>query len=76
MIKGTVDAYVHKTIIKKWDICAPNALIDGVGGKLTTLQGRSVTYSYMDNAVNENGVLAAATYSQHADLLAKLRSRL
>ena len=76
MIKGNADAYIHKTLIKKWDICAPNALADSVGGKLTTLDGHTISYSYLDPAVNEGGVLAATTYIQHRDMLAKLKARL
>ena len=59
-MKGTQDAYVHVTLIKKWDICAGDALLRALGGRLTTLTGDDVDYSGGENAEekNEGGVLA------------------
>ncbi len=37
------DAYVHVTLIKKWDICAGNAILNALGGKLTDLAGKTVS---------------------------------
>jgi 3'-phosphoadenosine 5'-phosphosulfate (PAPS) 3'-phosphatase len=34
------DAYVHVTLIKKWDICPGDALLAAMGGKFTTLSGQ------------------------------------
>lgn len=74
VIEGTADAYVHNTLIKKWDICAPNALIDAVDGKFSALDGYSISYSADAGDVrNEAGVLAAMSYSQHHQFFAKLR---
>ena len=39
------DAYVHVTKIKKWDICAGDAILRALGGKLTDLDGKEVDYS-------------------------------
>ena len=38
------DAYVHVTKIKKWDICAGDAILRALGGKLTDLDGKEVDY--------------------------------
>ncbi|KAI1288453.1 Inositol monophosphatase 3 [Halotydeus destructor] len=73
VLAGKADAYVHKTLIKKWDICAPNALVDSVGGKMTDLVGHRVTYSYMEEAENPNGVLATSALMKHRELLSKLK---
>jgi 3'-phosphoadenosine 5'-phosphosulfate (PAPS) 3'-phosphatase len=39
VVKGNADAYLHTTKIKKWDLCAANAILSSVDGKMTTLSG-------------------------------------
>ncbi len=39
------DAYVHVTLIKKWDICAGDAILRALGGQLTDLSGKTVYFS-------------------------------
>ena len=59
VVKGQQDAYVHVTLIKKWDICAGDAILRSVGGKLTTLAGEDVDYGGRPaHEKNEGGVLA------------------
>ena len=41
------DAYVHVTKIKKWDICAGDAILRALGGKLTDLDGKEVDYRHV-----------------------------
>jgi len=56
---GRQDAYVHTTLIKKWDICAGTALLRSLGGKMTTLDGSEIDYSGTPAKVkNEGGILA------------------
>eukprot|EP00095_Tigriopus_kingsejongensis_P000748 maker-scaffold273_size229271-snap-gene-1.26 protein:Tk00748 transcript:maker-scaffold273_size229271-snap-gene-1.26-mRNA-1 annotation:"inositol monophosphatase 3" len=65
VIKGNQDVYVHVTLIKKWDICAGNAILNALGGKLTTLTGDKIDYSGRPaHEKNEGGVLA--TMHDHA----------
>ena len=53
------DAYVHVTLIKKWDICAGDAILRANGGRLTDLAGKDVDYSSSPlEPKNEGGVLA------------------
>uniref|UniRef100_T1JL84 Putative inositol monophosphatase 3 n=1 Tax=Strigamia maritima TaxID=126957 RepID=T1JL84_STRMM len=59
VINGNVDAYVHITEIKKWDLCAANALLSCLGGKMTTLNGRNIDYGSQTNLVNQGGLLGA-----------------
>jgi len=36
---GNVDAYVYPTMgLKYWDMCAPEALMKGMGGKITNFK--------------------------------------
>ncbi|KAK3591164.1 hypothetical protein CHS0354_029013 [Potamilus streckersoni] len=57
VITGNSDAYVHITLIKKWDICAGNAIISSLDGKMTTLKGEPIDYSFDSNPKNEDGLL-------------------
>lgn len=58
MANGSVDAYIHITNIKKWDICAGNAILNELGGKMTSKDGALIDYSDVKNAVNEKGLIA------------------
>ncbi|PSN33073.1 putative inositol monophosphatase 3 [Blattella germanica] len=69
---GNVDAYVHITHIKKWDICAGDAIIQALGGKMTTLSNSKIDYSSSENYRNEKGLLA--TMEKHDWYLQKLNS--
>ncbi|XP_062844075.1 inositol monophosphatase 3 [Trichomycterus rosablanca] len=63
------DMYVHVTFIKKWDICAGNAILNAVGGQMTTLKGEEIDYSGSEK--NPGGVLATASLD-HAAVVRKL----
>lgn len=71
VIKGNQDAYIHSTLIKKWDICAGNAILSALDGKMTTLDGRHIDYSRGDQPKNEGGLLA--TLYKHDLFLEKLQ---
>merc|ERR1711997_129270 len=70
--KGAQDAYVHVTLIKKWDICPGDALLAALGGKMTDLSGQEIDYSGRPAYVKaEGGVLA--TLHDHDAFLDKLK---
>ena len=69
VIKGAVNAYTHVTLIKKWDICAGNAILNAVGGKMTTLDGDYIDYSPYQNVKNERGLLATVNTKLHYNYL-------
>lgn len=75
--KNEVDAYLHYTAIKKWDICAGNALLKQMGGKMTDLLGNGIDYFYPDSKQTgvklKTGLLA--TLRDHDYILKKLRKR-
>jgi inositol monophosphatase 3 len=70
VVNRHVDAYLHMTEIKKWDICAGNAIINALGGKMTTLSNEVLDYS-SEYTVNTKGVLA--TMGKHELYLEKLK---
>ncbi|KAJ0178069.1 hypothetical protein K1T71_005892 [Dendrolimus kikuchii] len=45
VVNGTYDVYLHTTAIKKWDLCAGDAIIKTVNGKMTTAKGNTIDYS-------------------------------
>ena len=61
---------MHVTRIKKWDICAGNAIIMSVKGRMTTLENRNIDYS-MGDPVNDYGLLA--TRSNHEEFVKILK---
>lgn len=71
VIKGNAHAYIHVTLIKKWDICAGNAILNALNGKLTTLSGEAINYSGYLPPANEKGLLA--TLYQHSEFLEKFK---
>ena len=51
---------MHSTLIKRWDICAPDAILRNLGGKLTRLDGEKVDYTDMNTKANVvDGILAS-----------------
>jgi inositol monophosphatase 3 len=69
---GHVDAYLHTTEIKKWDVCAGNAIINALGGKMTTLSNEVLDYS-SESTVNKKGILATMEKQKHELYLEKLK---
>lgn len=59
VVKGKADLYLHTTRIKKWDTCAGNAVLNAVGGKMTTIKGEELDYSFSGGPQNEDGLVAA-----------------
>jgi 3'-phosphoadenosine 5'-phosphosulfate (PAPS) 3'-phosphatase len=60
LINNKADLYLHTSKIYKWDICAPNAILNNYGGKLTKRDGRPVDYSdTRKEALSVDGIIAA-----------------
>lgn len=52
------DFYPHAAPgCKEWDLCAPHALIEAAGGKMTDCWGQPITYNHADIRVH-NGLVA------------------
>lgn len=72
VVNGNATAYLHSTAIKKWDICAGNAILNSLDGKLTDLENADLDYGPEAKVLNSRGVLAAFR-NHHADLIEKIR---
>ena len=70
LFQDRADSYVHVTLIKKWDICAGDALLRTLGGKMTTLDNEEIEYGDGNKPKNEGGLLAAL--HNHAEFQDKL----
>lgn len=71
LVEGHADAYLHSSAIKKWDVCAGNALLASLGGHMTALDGTALSYSLEATQVHLGGLLAAL--SNHGRMLDSVR---
>ncbi|KAF1525264.1 3'(2'),5'-bisphosphate nucleotidase 1, partial [Eudyptes sclateri] len=59
LIEGKASAYVFASPgCKKWDTCAPEAILHAVGGKITDIHGNAFQYNKEVKHMNSAGVLA------------------
>lgn len=59
LVEGKATAYVFASPgCKKWDTCAPEAILQAVGGKLTDMHGNAYCYNADVKHMNSAGVLA------------------
>lgn len=59
LVEGKASAYVFASPgCKKWDTCAPEAILHAVGGKLTDMHGNPYRYDANVKHMNSAGVLA------------------
>lgn len=73
LAEGKAHAYVFASKgCKKWDTCAPQAVLEAVGGKLTDIFGNEYSYNENVEHPNKGGVFATAKSVDHDYLLAKI----
>ncbi|CAN8008911.1 unnamed protein product [Ixodes pacificus] len=66
LIEGKAHAYVFPSKgCKKWDTCAPEAILHATGGLLTDVHGNRLKYHKDVEHVNAGGVLATSLKEQH-----------
>jgi 3'-phosphoadenosine 5'-phosphosulfate (PAPS) 3'-phosphatase len=70
---GNADVYFHTTSIKKWDICAGDALISAIGGIMTTRKGKNIDYKLFTEPHITDGLITAKTATLHKKILNKLK---
>uniref|UniRef100_A0A915JAN8 3'(2'),5'-bisphosphate nucleotidase 1 n=1 Tax=Romanomermis culicivorax TaxID=13658 RepID=A0A915JAN8_ROMCU len=66
LMEGKAHAYVFASKgCKKWDTCAPEAVLSTLGGTLTDLHGNRLQYTCNVEKPNNRGVLATAPTVDH-----------
>lgn len=69
-MEGKAHAYVFASAgCKRWDTCAPEAILVAAGGKLTDMHGNTYDYSKETDVKNIGGVLATASAKDHDSYL-------
>lgn len=66
LLEGLASVYVFASPgCKKWDTCAPEAILTAAGGKLTDILGNNYKYGASESRPNKTGVLAAVNDELH-----------
>lgn len=73
LLEGLAHSYVFASPgCKKWDTCAPQAILEAAGGCLTDIHGEILPYQASAPHRNSRGVLATAAGQDHRTLLTKI----
>ncbi|KAJ9582848.1 hypothetical protein L9F63_022807 [Diploptera punctata] len=73
LMEGKAHAYVFASAgCKRWDTCAPEAILVAMGGQLSDMHGNSYSYSRDTPHQNTGGVLGTAKGEDHAWYLKNL----
>lgn len=67
ILNDKADVYLHVSKIKKWDICAPNAIIKNKGGKFLTRNGQKIRYDTEDPVLNTGFIGALNNFGYYFD---------
>lgn len=70
LLESKAHAYIFASQgCKRWDTCAPEAVLHAAGGLLTDMIGTIYEYNKETNVKNIGGVLAAAKKEEHSKFL-------
>jgi inositol monophosphatase 3 len=72
-MENRADVYAHVTAIKKWDLCAGYAILNALGGTMTTLNGEFIDFSGHTDPLNTKGILAYMTSNHVIEQLKTIR---
>ncbi|XP_014472699.1 PREDICTED: 3'(2'),5'-bisphosphate nucleotidase 1 [Dinoponera quadriceps] len=73
LLEGKAHAYVFASRgCKRWDTCAPEAVLHSIGGVLTDLYGERYSYKAGTTYANTRGVLATAPGQSHQWYLSRI----
>ncbi|KAJ8723877.1 hypothetical protein PYW07_007857 [Mythimna separata] len=77
LLEGKASVYVFASPgCKKWDTCAPEAVLSAAGGQLTDMLGDFYKYGKAELYPNKTGVLAAVSKELHNYALKKIPQEL
>ncbi|KAJ8924362.1 hypothetical protein NQ315_007158 [Exocentrus adspersus] len=77
LLEGKAHAYVFASKgCKKWDTCAPEAVLEALGGKLTDIHGNHYSYAKDVQFPDSQGIFATARGVDHATLVSKIPQEL
>lgn len=77
LLEGKASVYVFASAgCKKWDTCAPEAILSSAGGKLTDILGNFYKYGASEGRPNKTGVLAAASDDLYSYALTRIPQEL
>lgn len=77
LLEGKASVYVFASSgCKKWDTCAPEAILSSAGGKLTDILGNFYKYGAAEGRPNKTGVLAAASNDIYTYALSRIPQEL
>jgi len=73
IIEGTADIYLYPFKgTKKWDTCAPEAVLRSAGGQLTDIRGNKLIYDENSSIENSEGTLCSLhDHDKYVKLLSK-----
>lgn len=70
LLEGRAHAYIFASQgCKRWDTCAPEAVLHAAGGMLTDINGNVYPYNKETNVKNIGGILATAKKEDHSKFL-------
>ena len=73
VMEGEAHIYLHPSPgCKKWDTCAPEAVLRAMGGVLTDIKGDSYKYNKEEPHMDAMGVLATFDSDLHAKIVAEI----
>ena len=70
LINQTANVYMHTTHIKKWDICAPHAILNSLpAGRMTDLKGGTINFGNPKDKIVTSGIIASLDAKIHKDVV-------
>lgn len=62
LFDGVAEAYIHTTLIKKWDLCPGHAILKAYKGNMSHLDGTEINYKYDSDTKSEGGMVSSLNH--------------